>query len=46
MIAALSRQGRYTEILGNMRIKEVRISGTDRFVICHHPEAAERDAHM
>ncbi len=29
-----------------MRIKEVRISDTDRFVICHNPEAAERDAHM
>ncbi|MDA0635120.1 IS1634 family transposase [Nonomuraea sp. MCN248] len=44
--AALSRQGRYTEISGNMRIKEVRISDTDRFVICHNREAAERDAHM
>ncbi|MET8003407.1 IS1634 family transposase [Nonomuraea glycinis] len=44
--AALSRQGRYTEITGNMRIKEVRISDTERFVICHNPEAAERDAHM
>lgn len=44
--AALSRQGRYTEISGNMRIKEVRISDTERFVICHNPEAAERDAHM
>jgi hypothetical protein len=44
--AALSRQGRYTEISGNMRIKEVRISDTERFVICHSPEAAERDAHM
>jgi hypothetical protein len=44
--AALSRQGRYTEISGNMRIKEVRISDTDRFVICHNPETAERDAHM
>ncbi|MBB5966467.1 IS1634 family transposase [Planomonospora venezuelensis] len=43
--AALSRQGRYTEISGNMRIKEVRISDTDRFLICHNPEAAERDAH-
>jgi hypothetical protein len=44
--AALSRQGRYTEITGNMRIKEVRVSDTERFVICHNPEAAERDAHM
>jgi hypothetical protein len=44
--AALSRQGRYTEIISNMRIKEVRISDTERFVICHNPEAADRDAHM
>jgi Transposase DDE domain len=44
--AALSRQGRYTEIAENMRVKEVRISDTDRFVICHNPEAAERDQHM
>jgi hypothetical protein len=44
--AALSRQGRYTDIDQNMRVKEVRISDTERFVICHNPEAAERDAHM
>jgi hypothetical protein len=44
--AALSRQGRYTEIAGNMRVKEVRISDTERFVICHNPEAADRDRHM
>jgi hypothetical protein len=44
--AALSRQGRYTEISGNMRIKQVRISDTERFVICHNPEAAERDELM
>ncbi|GBQ04291.1 IS1634 family transposase [Streptomyces spongiicola] len=44
--AALSRQGRYTETAANMRVKEVRISDTDRFVICHNPEAAERDRHM
>ncbi|MER6076527.1 transposase, partial [Streptomyces sp. NPDC001817] len=35
--AALPRQGRYTEIAENMRVKEVRISETDRFVICHNP---------
>ncbi|MEU6423715.1 hypothetical protein [Streptomyces spiralis] len=29
-----------------MRVKEVRIGGTDRFVICHNPESAERDKHM
>ncbi|MFJ2582457.1 IS1634 family transposase [Kitasatospora aureofaciens] len=44
--AALSRQGRYTEIAENMRVKEVRISDTDRFVICHNPESADRDKHM
>jgi hypothetical protein len=44
--AALSRQGRYTEITGNMRIKEVRISDTERFVICHNPQAAQRDEHL
>lgn len=43
--AALSRQGRYTEIAENMRVKEVRISDTERFVICHNPEAAARDQH-
>jgi hypothetical protein len=44
--AALSRQGRYTDIAGNMRVKEVRISDHERFVICFNPEAAGRDAHM
>src|SRR5271165_5444077 len=42
--AALSRQGRYQEITGNLRVKEVRISDDERFIICHNPEAAERDA--
>jgi hypothetical protein len=42
--AALSRQGRYQEITGNLRVKEVKISDDERFVICHNPEAAERDA--
>jgi transposase len=44
--AALSRQGRYTQITENMRIKEVKVSETERFVICHNPDAAERDAHI
>ncbi|WP_240123762.1 transposase [Streptomyces sp. MUM 136J] len=43
---ALSRQGRYQDITGNMRVKEVRISDTERFVICHNPEAADRDRHI
>ncbi|MCA1701325.1 MAG: IS1634 family transposase, partial [Actinobacteria bacterium] len=44
--AALSRQGRYHVVEGNLRVKQVRIDeGTyrDRFVICHNPERAERD---
>ena len=41
--AALGRQGRYTEIADNLRVKEVRISDTERFVLCHNPDAAERD---
>jgi hypothetical protein len=42
--AALSRQGRYQEVAENLRVKEVRISDSERFVICFNPEAAERDA--
>jgi hypothetical protein len=44
--AALSRQGRYTDIAENMRVKEVKVSDTERFVICHNPDAATRDAHI
>ena len=44
--AALSRQGRYTDIADNMRVKEVKVSDTERFVICHNPDAATRDAHI
>jgi hypothetical protein len=42
--AALSRQGRYAEVAANLRVKEVRISDAERFVICHNPDAADRDA--
>ena len=43
--AALSRQGRYQQVAGNMQIKEVRLpDATDRLVICYNPDAAERDA--
>ena len=42
--AALSRQGRYQDVAGNLRVKEVRIAEDERFVICHNPEGAERDA--
>jgi Transposase DDE domain len=44
---ALGRAGRYRSVAGNLRVKEVRIDdGTarDRFVICHNPEQAARDA--
>jgi hypothetical protein len=42
--AALSRQGRYQQVADNLRVKEVKISEAERFVICHNPEQAERDA--
>jgi transposase len=42
--AALSRPGRYQDVAANLRVKEVRISDAERFVICYNPEAAERDA--
>ena len=42
--AALSRQGRYQDVAQNLRVKEVRISDSERFVICYNPEGAERDA--
>ena len=42
--AALSRQGRYQQVAGNLRVKEVRISDHERFVICYNPDQAERDA--
>ncbi|RPF28214.1 IS1634 family transposase [Georgenia muralis] len=42
--AALSRQGRYQEVTGNLRVKEVRLGDGDRFVIAHNPDQAVRDA--
>jgi Transposase DDE domain len=42
--AALSRQGRYQDVAGSLRVKEVRIAEDERFVICHNPQGAERDA--
>jgi len=42
--AALSRQGRYKDSAGNLKVKEVRIAEDERFVICFNPEGAERDA--
>jgi hypothetical protein len=42
--AALSRQGRYRTVAGNLRVKEVNLGDGERFVICHHPDTADRDA--
>jgi hypothetical protein len=46
--AALARQGRYRTMAGNLRVKEVRVGGdgvrAERFVVCHNPEQADRDA--
>jgi hypothetical protein len=50
--AALARAGRYRGVADNLRVKEVWVSPgggrddgarTERFVICHNPEAAARD---
>jgi hypothetical protein len=41
--AALSRQGRYQQVADNLRVKEVKISDHERFVICYNPEQADRD---
>jgi len=53
--AALARPGRYRTVAGNLRVKEVAVApggtgdGDDgmrsqRFVVCHNPEQAGRDA--
>jgi hypothetical protein len=55
--AALGRPGRYKTIAGNLRVKEVHVApGGDgdreqgaraaRFVVCHNPAQAERDAQV
>lgn len=31
------------EVSGNLRVTEVQLSSDERFVLCHDPEAAERD---
>ena len=52
--AALARAGRYRTVADNLRVKEVAVAPggdgdgdegarTQRFVICHNPEAAVRD---
>jgi hypothetical protein len=53
--AALARPGRYKQVADNLRVKEVAVApGGDgsgeqgmraaRFVVCHNPDAASRDA--
>ena len=52
--AALARPGRYRTVADNLRVKEVHVAPggdsdgedgvrTQRFVVCHNPDAAERD---
>jgi hypothetical protein len=53
--AALARPGRYRTVAGNLRVKEVAVAPGGvgdgdggaravRFVVCHNPEQADRDA--
>lgn len=53
--AALARPGRYRTVAGNLRVKEVAVAPgghgdgdggarAQRFVVCHNPDQAERDA--
>jgi hypothetical protein len=51
--AALARPGRYQDVAGNLRVKDVRVAPggannegarAERFVVCHNPDAADRDA--
>jgi len=43
--AALSRQGRYKIVRDNLQVKEVNMGDDgDRFIICHNPDQAGRDA--
>lgn len=47
--AALARQGRYHTVAGNLRVKQVRVDdgvARDRFIICHNPQEARRDAEI
>jgi IS4 transposase len=47
--AALARQGRYHDVAGNLRVKEVWVPAKDageraeRFAVCHNPGQAGRD---
>lgn len=39
----LGRAGRYQDVASNLRVKEVRVKDR-RYVVCHNPEQAEKDA--
>ena len=41
-VEVLSRAGRYHEVAGNLRVKEVQVGG-HRYVVCYNPEEEERD---
>jgi transposase len=43
--AALARQGRYTDVRDNLRVKEVKLASDPgrRWIICHNPVEAMRD---
>ena len=41
--AVLGRAGRYREVAGNLRVKEVMVEGR-RYIVCHNPEEARKDA--
>ena len=41
--AVLGRAGRYQEVAENLRLKEVWVEGR-RYVVCHDPEEAAKDA--
>src|SRR5450756_836937 len=42
--AALARGGRYQEAAVGLRVREVRITEDERYVVCHNPEAAAGEA--
>ena len=40
----LSRAGRYREVEGNLRVKEVKVAEEgDRYILCYNPYRAEED---
>lgn len=46
---ALSRQGRYSSVRDNLRVKEVLVGQGDaarRYVVCHNPGEADRDKQL